>query len=300
MAAGMGSRYGGSKQTDGVGPAGETLLEYGLYDAMRAGFGRVVFIIRRELEGAFESVTSRLPASVEVSFAIQDAADVPAWFTPPPRTKPWGTTHAVLEARNAVDTPFAVINADDFYGAASYDMAAEACTAAHRTGAYSVIGLPLADTLSEHGAVARGVCEAAGGWLVRLEEVKDVQRTHSGIRGQTPAGTRVLSGQEVASMNMWVFTPAVFGQLQQRFEAFLRASGDDPATEALLPTAINELLENGEARVRVRVTPGPWFGLTHAADRPRVSTALRDLATKGVYPDPLWAGPRLRAGRPEQ
>ena len=298
MAAGLGSRYGGSKQIDGVGPHGETLLEYAVFDARRAGFGRVVFIIREELADAFDRLMAGLSAHVEVARVVQDPADVPSWFTPPPRQKPWGTTHAVLAARHVVHTPFVVINADDFYGSASYALGAEACALADRTGAFAVIGLPVAATLSEHGPVARGICESSGGWLTRIDEVRGVEKTAAGIRGVHHGGSRVLSGHEMASMNFWVFTPAIFDLLRERFDAFLRDHGNDPDAESALPEAINDLLAAGALRIRARETPGPWFGMTHAQDRARVTSFLRDLVAAGAYPDPLWGGAGHHAATP--
>lgn len=302
MAAGVGSRYGGAKQMDGVGPGGELLLEYAVFDARRAGFGRAVFIIRRELAVAFDDLARRLSHAIDVTCVIQEAADVPAWFNAPPRTKPWGTAHAVLTARHAVDTAFAVVNADDFYGAASYAMAFDACALAGETGEYAVIGLPVERTLSEHGPVVRAICETADGWLTRIDEVGGIERTAAGVRGTARSGARVLTGREIASMNLWVFAPAIFAQLQGRFDAFLRRDGDDPLAEAPLPEVINELVDAGMARVRVRETPGPWFGLTHGPDRAHVSAALSALVAEGVYPAQLWSPdappPRARGSNP--
>ena len=299
MAAGLGSRYGGSKQIDGVGPHGEPLLEFSVFDARRAGFERVVFIIRSELAPAFDELTRRLSPLIHTSCVVQDPADVPLWFSVPEgRTKPWGTTHAVLAVRHAVKTQFAVINADDFYGAASYALGYEACQVAYRTGAFTVIGLPVDRTLSEHGGVARGVCQATGGWLTRIEELRDVKRAAVGVSGDHHGESRVLTGREIASMNFWVFTPAVFALLQQQFDLFLREHGQEPKAESALPEAINDLVAEGFLRVRVRETPGPWFGMTHAEDRARVSTFLKELTDAGVYPSPLWStAPRHSAER---
>jgi hypothetical protein len=290
MAAGMGSRYGGAKQIDGVGPAGETLLEFGLFDARRAGFGRVVFIIRRELSEAFDSLLSRLPADFDVRLVHQSLDQVPAWFTPPLRTKPWGTVQAVLAARAAVDGPFLVINADDFYGRGAYEVAAGACHDAERTGDYAIVGYRLDRTLSEHGTVTRGVARTEGRRLVWLDEVRQVGRGESGITGTFPDGVRQLTGGEIASMNCWVFAPGVFTQLEDEFAAFLRDRGQDPKAECALPEAINTLVQSGRARVNVVTAPGPWFGMTHADDRPKVRAGLEALVRDGVYPSPLWGG----------
>jgi len=288
MAAGLGSRYGGFKQVDQVGPSGEMLLEYAVFDARRAGFRRMVFVIRRELTKAFSELAGRLPADLEVSLVCQDAERLPSWFEPPPRTKPWGTVHAVLAARDVITTSFSVVNADDFYGAAAFKLGMSACEEASSSGTYTVIGLPLANTLSEHGSVVRGVCLTDGGWLAELDEVYGIQRTNVGLQGSTKSGTRSLTGRELASMNFWIFPPAVFERFGQRFDDFLRRHGNEPSAELPLPEAINQLIQTGAARVRAAEAPGPWFGLTHQNDRPKAAAGLRQLRDQGVYPDPLW------------
>jgi choline kinase len=302
MAAGLGSRYGGFKQVDRVGPSGEMLLEYAVFDARRAGVRRVVFIIRNELADAFASLRRGLPADLDVSSVFQEAGRLPSWFVPPARRKPWGTVHAVLSARDAIDTPFAAVNADDFYGAAAYRLAVSASDAAASAGSSAVIGLPLASTLSEHGPVVRGICQTAGEWLTGLDEVYGIERAADGARGTvavrtftsaatdaiTPRHERSLTGHELASMNFWVFPPAIFDRLEERFHVFLRHRGSDPSAELPLPEAAHELIQTGAIRVRAIEAPGPWFGLTHVDDRPKVVAGLRALHERGVYPDPLW------------
>lgn len=291
MAAGLGSRYGGFKQVDRVGPAGEMLLEYAIFDARRAGFRRVVFVIRRELANAFADLERQLPADLDVSWVYQDPNQLPSWFTSPPRTKPWGTAHAVLAAREAISAPFIVVNADDFYGMAAYDLAAAACREAAERGTLALIGLPLHTTLSDHGTVVRGICRLQGDWLVELDEVYGIECTNDGIRGSSGGRTRALTGTEMASMNLWVFAPALFSQLAAQFEEFLRNRGQDATAEMLLPDAIGALVRTGAARVRAIEAPGPWFGLTHKEDRPKVMAGLRALHVRGDYPDPLWRRP---------
>ena len=288
MAAGLGSRYGSFKQVDRVGPDGEMLLEYAIFDARRSGFGRIVFIIRDELTTAIAEVTRRLPSDLHISCVCQDSRRMPSWFALPPRTKPWGTVHAVLAAGRAVDTPFAVANADDFYGPDAYRLAMAACADAERDRTYAVIGLPLEKTLSEHGSVVRGICRIDDGLLRQLTEVYDIRRTPDGIRGA--AGDRVvqLTGRELASMNLWVFEPGIFQALEDRFDAFLHRRGNDPKAELPLPVGINELLHGRKVHVRAIEAPGPWFGLTHPNDRPRVVAGLRELHDRGTYPTPLW------------
>lgn len=288
MAAGLGTRYGGFKQVDRVGPRGEMLLEYGVFDARRAGFRRVVFIIRRELAPAFDALARGLPSGLDVACVYQDVDRLPAWFAPPVRTKPWGTVHAVLAARDAIGEPFAVVNADDFYGAAAYRLAIAACADTARDGTSAVIGLPLARTLSDHGPVVRAICRIANGWVTQLDEVYAIEKAGDGAQGTDAGGPRRLSGHELASMNFWILAPSVFPQLEDRFAAFLRRRGADASAELPLPEAIGELIQAGSIRVRAIEAPGPWFGLTHAGDRPHVIAGLHDLHARGEYPDPLW------------
>jgi UTP-glucose-1-phosphate uridylyltransferase len=292
MAAGVGSRYGGFKQVDCVGPAGEMLLEYAVFDAWRAGFRRVVFIIRRELDEAFAELSASLPEELEIVRVHQDPEVLPHGFSAAHRQKPWGTVHAVLAARSAIDSPFACVNADDFYGAEAYRSATDAVAIAEREEASTVIGFPLRETLSEHGPVVRAVCDVAEGWLTRIEEMRGVIRTPSGVDAIGAQGVRRLTGAEVASMNFWIFPPAIFQGLATEFRAFLQEHGTDPVAELPLPDAINGLVRRG-ARVRVVETTGPWFGLTHRQDRPEVSAALLRLTGEGAYPTPLWGSRKI-------
>ena len=297
MAAGLGSRYGGFKQVDRVGPGGEMLLEYAMFDARRAGFHRVLFIIRQELVDAFSGLTRTLPADLNVAWVIQDPDALPDGFRrPPERTKPWGTVHALLAACREIAGPFAAINADDFYGRQAYVQAIDAAGGAARDGRATIIGLPLEATLSEHGPVVRGICRVAGDRVADLEEVYDIQQTSDGIRGQSGSGSsraksrdrRHLSGRELASMNFWVFPPHVFGMLQERFVDFLRRRGAEVTAELPLPDAVGDLIRQGALEVCAREASGPWFGLTHQSDRPKASAGLRALVDAGQYPAPLW------------
>jgi NDP-sugar pyrophosphorylase family protein len=289
MAAGLGSRYGGPKQTEIVGPSGETLLDYALYDAHRAGFRRIVFVVRKDLTRAFADLVRRLPAGVEIAWVYQDAAPLPDWFTPPPRTRPWGTAQAVLAARSVLDAPFATINADDFYGQAAYVIAMAECERARTEDAYSVIGRPLSSTLSAHGPVARAICSVdRDGWVTAIEEVQEIRRADGSLAGITARGRRELTGAELASMNLWTFAPEVLARLRERFDEFLREHGADPAAEWRLPDAIGELIRHGTARVRGIEAPGPWFGLTHPDDRGKVVASLAELHAQGEYPTPVW------------
>ncbi len=289
MAAGRGSRYGGSKQVAGVGPAGETLLEFAVYDARHAGFKRIVFITRPDLLDDFKALVARLPSDLEYDVVTQPASARPRDGAVLTREKPWGTVHAVLAARTALDVPFAIVNADDFYGRTAYELAALACRDAVLTGRFALVGMRLDRTLSPSGPVARGICVTRDDELVWLDEVREVAHTPEGIRGTFPDGPRALSGAEIASMNCWVFTPEIFTGLEAVFDEFLHARGHDEQAESPLPEAINTLVQAARARVRVIEAPGPWFGITHPADRDKVAEGLQNLTARGVYPSPLWS-----------
>jgi NDP-sugar pyrophosphorylase family protein len=288
MAAGRGSRYGGAKQVAGVGPAGERLLEYAVFDARRAGFRRIVFITRPDLVEEFTTLRSRLPRELEYEIVTQPASAKSRHGALLNRAKPWGTVHAVLAARSALPMPFAIVNADDFYGRTAYTLAAAACREADTSGRFALVGMRLDQTLSESGPVARGVCVTRDDELVWLDEVREVARTASGLHGTFPDGVRALTGAEIASMNCWVFTPEVFAGLDAAFDEFLERHAHDEKAESALPEAVNALVQAGRARVRVLEAPGPWFGITHPADRDRVVEGLRELTVRGVYPTPLW------------
>jgi dTDP-glucose pyrophosphorylase len=303
LAAGMGSRYGGLKQMDPVGPSGETILEYSVFDAARAGFGKVVFVIRREFERPFREMAGGwFQGRIAVECAFQDLDDLPKGFAVPAgRTKPWGTTHAVLAAEEAVSTPFAVINADDFYGAESYealarhlDLQADAGFGANPnagTAEYAMVGFQLRETLSDSGAVARGLCCVdRDGLLTSIVELTRVERCGEAARStDASGGVTVLTGKETVSMNMWGFTPAVFGQLRERFTRFLESHGGDVRGECYLPSTVNELMHDGQARVRVLGTDARWFGVTYREDRDQVVEEIRRLVASGAYPARLWA-----------
>jgi NDP-sugar pyrophosphorylase family protein len=276
LAAGMGSRYGGLKQIDPMGPNGEAMLDYTVADAVRAGFDRVLFIIRHDFEQAFrELVCSRFEGRVRVDIAYQELDTLPAGRTPPEgRVKPWGTGHALWCAREQLDGPFAVLNADDFYGASSLRALADFLgrrSASNGVPEYAMVGFPLGNTLSEHGAVSRGVCEVdASGVLVSIVEHTGIQATEVG------AGLRYDPATQV-SMNCWAFTPEFLPQLDAAWRRFLEVSGGELKTEFYLPAAVDGLVRGGEARVRVLPTDSQWFGVTYREDKPRVQEALRRL-----------------------
>jgi hypothetical protein len=294
MAAGIGSRYGGLKQIDPVGPAGETLLDYSVFDARRAGFSRVVFVIRRGIEKAFrETVGRRYESQVDVSYAFQEMDALPPGFVlPPGRKKPWGTAHAVLSAAEVIKEPFAAANADDFYGRHSYEALARFLDeAAGLEDLYAVVGFRLGLTLSEHGDVARAVCEVGpDGDLRRVYEVVGLAKADGGARAHDPeGGERHFPADTPVSLNLWGFTPPIFPKLRAVFGEFLHARGDDPKAEFYLPDAVGSLIAKGQARVRVLPTPDPWFGMTHRADVPSVKSRLLALHAEGTYPERLFA-----------
>lgn len=290
LAAGMGSRYGGLKQVDPVGPSGETILDYAVFDAIREGFGRVVFVIRKEFEEAFRTqVAAKYADQVKVDYVFQALDALPPGFVVPAgREKPWGTGHAVWCARDAVTEPFAVIGADDFFGRDAFRQLA----AFLRDGTgdedaapnFAMVGYRLANTLSENGAVSRGVCAAGvAGYLEKVVE-------HTGIRreevGAEPG--KKYTGEETVSMNCWAFTPEFFTGLNEQFEAFLDARGEELKSEFYLPEAVSEQVAQGLVTVEVRTTSASWFGVTYREDKPRVQAALAELVARGEYPAQLF------------
>ena len=288
MAAGAGSRFGGPKQTTPVGPHGEWLLDYALYDAKRAGFNSAVCIIRPELEDDFRQLAARVGSAIPTTYVTQRMDDVPAGTPHEHRQKPWGTGQAVLSVRDVVKTPFAVMNADDFYGTDAYRKGAAAAELAGKSGAASVIAMRLDNTLSPFGPVKRGWCQATNGRVTRLEEVMGIARENGRLVAQGRHASTSFTGSELVSMNFWVFPQSVFEFFGEKFREFLRAEGSSADAEFLLPEVINELIAEGRLDVRAEETPGPWFGLTYQEDKAEVMTGLADLTTQGVYPAAMW------------
>ena len=281
LAAGMGSRFGGLKQVQPVGPAGELIIEYSAYDALRAGFGRLVLVIRKDIEADFRAtIGKRLESRMDVAYVFQE--------TGAGRTKPWGTGHAVLAARDAVRGPFAVINADDFYGAAGYQTLAAHFAA---SADCAMVGYPLRQTLSEFGTVSRGLCATdASGRLLGITEITKIEKTATGARYIGADGTpQALTGDEIVSMNFWGFTPLVFPQLERLFADFQVKQAGDPKAEFYLPTAISTLNERGETKVALLKSTDAWFGITYREDLAASQAAIGALIRDGRYPAPLWA-----------
>jgi NDP-sugar pyrophosphorylase family protein len=290
MAAGMGSRYGGLKQIDPVGPNGETIIDYSIYDALRAGFGKLVFVIREEIEEPFkETVGRRFEKRIAVEYVLQELEMLPSGFSVPAgRTKPWGTTQAILLAAGAIDEPFAVINADDFYGAEGYRVLAQHLQSGAQE--YAMAGFVLRNTLSEFGTVARGVCRVSSdGYLESVDEMTKIERDGEHAKNTEETGeTTRLEGNEAVSMNFWGFTPRIFPQLEEHFKRFLLTHDRDQKAECYIPRVVNDLVVAGEARVKVLRTHDSWFGVTYREDRPYVVENINRLIRGGAYPERLW------------
>jgi len=294
LAAGMGSRYGGLKQMDGLGPAGEVLLEYSIYDALKAGFGKVVFIIRKDIEDAFvEAVIRRLPKDLSIGFAFQEMDKLPAGFSiPEGRTKPWGTAHALWCARDVVKENFAVLNADDFYGFSGFEklIAFFRENADKLTDTGALIGFRLGKTLSESGSVARGICrQNTDGFLNSIEEKTDIQTMDGILQCDIDSEPLTLTGKELVSMNFWGFSPAIFDKIDDLFAPWLAQNGTELKSEFLLPSSIGDLVESGKMKIKVLDSEDEWIGVTYTADKESTKTRLLQLKEEGKYPEKLWS-----------
>lgn len=295
LAAGMGSRYGGLKQMDPMGPHGETVLDYSVYDAIRAGFKRVVFIIREDFAPAFrKGVGARFEGEIEVDYVFQKLEDLPSGFSVPEgREKPWGTAHAIRAARHSVKGPFAVINADDFYGADAYRRIVKHFQGSENSGDskshYCMIGYHIDKTLSEHGDVNRGICSESNGLLSEVEEITEIKRDQDGkIYGNRLNGDRTeIDEHALASMNFWGFNDDFFAQIERHFTQFLTDFGSEMRSECYIPTVVDELIHQNKADCRILETTSSWFGVTYPDDKPHVVRAIQQLVDQGDYPSPL-------------
>ena len=302
LAAGMGSRYGGLKQMDGLGPNSETIIDYSIYDAVQAGFGKVVYIVREYFLEQFKDTVKQKYSNVkcidgtplEFVFVTQELDKIPVGFTlNPERQKPWGTAHAMLMAKDVIDEPFVVINGDDFYGKESFRIAGDWCRAHEGSNStYAIVGFELDHTLSESGGVSRGICHYdAEGHLTDVVEhlaiIKDVEGVVSG--DNSVSGEHViLNGKDLCSMNMWCFTPDYFTKSEAIFIEFLKAYSQELKKEFYIPYAIDSMIKDGSARCDVLSTPSHWFGVTFKEDRPSVVAKFAELVEQGVYPSPLY------------
>ncbi len=293
LAAGMGSRYGGLKQLDGVGPSKETIMDYSIYDAVNAGFGKLVFVIRKDFEADFtEKIVKKYEKQIPVELVFQEPDKLPEGFTPnPERVKPWGTNHAVMMGKSVINEPFAVINADDFYGRESFKILADYLTTLDKSeNKYCMVGYRVGNTLSESGTVARGVCETdENDNLTGVVERTQVKRIDEKVSYQDDNGSWTsIEDNTPVSMNMWGFTPDYFKHSDEYFVKFLKENQDNIKAEFYIPLLVNELIVSNTATVKVLDTPSKWFGVTYAEDRPAVVAKLQELADEGVYPTPLW------------
>ena len=298
LAAGLGSRFaGGVKQLQHVGPSGEVIMEYSIHDAIEAGFNRVIFIIRHDIQELFNRVMGDRIRSicaekdVEVLFAYQEKENLPGGFLcPAERVKPWGTGHALLSCKGMLHGGFAVINADDYYGKDSYRQAMDFLNSLEENSqsTYGLIGFRLGNTLSDHGGVTRGLCRTEDGWLTHIMETKNVIKTPFGARAEIMGQTMDLDVDIPVSMNMWAFTPDVLDKLEERFVEFLEEKGNEPKSEFLIPVEMGELLKRKAARIRVLPTTSQWFGMTFAEDMPQVRNAFQVMTDSGIYTDPLF------------
>ncbi len=292
LAAGMGSRYGGMKQLDRIGPSGETIMDYSVYDAIRSGFGKVVFVIRKSFEEAFrEQVADKLKGKIPVEIAFQELSDLPGgYLCPREREKPWGTGHAIWVAKDLIRENFAVINADDFYGREAISLMGRHLLSQSplEKGKYSMVGYRLDNTLSEHGHVSRGVCQVdKQGMLLNVEEFKALEKAPGGNILSNGSPTH-LTTDEVVSMNFWGFGPDIFIHLEEKMKDFLATGIDSEKGEFFIPMVVDELIREGKARVRVLPSKSRWFGVTYKKDKDKAVKMLRQLINQGIYPERLW------------
>lgn len=292
LAAGMASRYGSLKQIQQFGPSGETIIDYSIYDAIRAGFGKIVFIIRKEFEAEFREIFEpKLKGRVQTDYVYQEMdAFLDGYPVPGDRTKPWGTAHAVLCAKNAINEPFAVINADDFYGRDSFEKMAKFLQQSCQPDVYSVVGYQLSKTISEHGSVSRGVCAADGnGNLAEINERTKVYKDGDRIVYENADGSKhELAPETPVSMNFWGFHQNVFNISQELFKEFLQKDGDKPKSEFFIPIVVDHFIQNKLGVVNVLPTDAQWFGVTYKEDAPGVQASLSALVESGEYPTNLW------------
>ncbi|MDR2027087.1 MAG: nucleotidyltransferase [Prevotellaceae bacterium] len=293
LAAGLGSRYGGLKQMDGVGPSGETIMEYSVYDAIQAGFGKVVFVIRHSFDDAFrEFADARFSKKIPVGIVYQEITYLPDGYRPhPEREKPWGTNHAVLMAKDAVKEPFCVINADDFYGRTSFEvMSGFLQNVAGKTNQYSMVGFRIQNTLSESGAVARGVSQTdENGYLTNVVERTHVERLDGAIKYRDADGEwHLIEDNTPVSMNIWGFTPDYFQHSETYFKKFLDEHGQELKSEFFIPLVVNSLVQEKISTVKVLDTDAQWFGVTYKEDKPSVIEKINNLVKNNIYPDNLW------------
>ena len=291
LAAGMGSRFGGLKQIEPVGPNGETILEYSVFDAIRAGFGKVVFVIRESFADDFKArFESKLAGKIKIEYVFQETDKLPEGFKlPEHREKPWGTGHAVLMARDAINEPFAAINADDFYGAEAYQVIAEYLTKSVTQEKYAMVGYQLSNTLSVFGTVSRGICVTdKNNELSQITETHKIRQENNQILCESGSKEVKLTGNESVSMNFWGFHPSIFKNIETQFIDFLTDHINQPKSEFYIPFVVFEMIQKGQISVEVLTADSPWFGVTYKEDKPYVIEQVRKLTDQGIYPEKLW------------
>jgi NDP-sugar pyrophosphorylase family protein len=292
MAAGMASRYGSMKQIQQFGPGGETIMDYSIYDAIRAGFDKVVFIIRKDFAEDFKNIFEpKLKGRIKTEYVFQEMdAFLKGYPLPAERKKPWGTSHAILSARNAVNEPFAVINADDFYGSDAFSKAADFLTTECSPSVYALVGYELSNTLSKNGSVSRGVCEVNDeNHLVDINERLKIYREDGMMVYEDADGSKhELPADAKASMNFWSFHPSIFDHLGEEFKTFLEKSGQDPKAEFLIPYSADQLIKSRKVVIKVLPTNASWFGVTYKEDAPVLTESINKIVNEGVYPQKLW------------
>ncbi len=290
LAAGLGSRYGGLKQIDVVGNNGESIIDFSMFDAMRAGFKKVVLIIRPEHEELFDiQIANKIRPFMEVEYAFQSVTDLPEGFScPEGRTKPWGTVHALLATRGHVDEPFAIINADDFYGREAFEIMYRFLTEKVEDNKFSMVGYQLSNTLTENGTVTRGVCDLENGFLSKIVETKQIKKVGDDAYSVDDEGNETLLPPGYVSMNFWGFTPAIYDLMDEKFVRFLEGNIEVPKSEYVIPTAIGELINEGKISVEVLGTNAEWFGVTYPQDKENVIRKIASYKVQGEYPYDLW------------
>ncbi len=292
LAAGMGSRYGGNKQLDQVGPSGETIIDYSIYDAKRAGFGKVVFVIRRDIEEQFkETFVRRLKDVIEIDYVFQELGNLPEGFKlPEGRQKPWGTSHAILVTEPKIHEPFGVINADDYYGVDSFNVLYDFLTKDKDDTNFCIVGYRLGNTLSDHGHVNRGICKVSdNGLLVNMVETRGIEKRSDGVFApDTEGNINQYTGDEIVSMNLFGFKPTVYSYLSMEFSNFLREKIDDPKAELDIPTSLDKFVKKGEITIQILRSNSRWFGVTYREDKPFVVESIRKMVEAGIYPEKLF------------
>jgi UTP-glucose-1-phosphate uridylyltransferase len=286
LAAGMGSRYGGNKQLDQVGPSGETIIDYSIYDAIRAGFGKIVFVIRRDIEDQVkERFVNKLKGRIEVDYVFQEITNLPKGIkVTPDRQKPWGTSHAILVTEKKIKKPFGVINADDYYGVESFTILKDFLVDDKDQNNYCIVGYKLGNTLSEHGHVNRGVCSVdSKGFLSNIVETRQIEKTKDGASAPAHDGkVHHFTGNEIVSMNLWGFKPSCYHFLSEEFRNFLNKSGMDPKSELDIPTSVDKFVKNGQITIKILMSNERWFGVTYREDKPFVVESINRMISKGI------------------